>query len=278
MGEYATFLAAGIKIAKEAGEIVRAAFYKAKHIEFKENSNDMVTETDKKSEEIIIKFLKGQFPDHSFLGEEGTAVGEMTEILTDAPTWIIDPIDGTTNFVHRYPFVAISIGFSIKKEVVVGVVYNPILNELFYASKGGGAFLNDAKISASPTKNLKESLVALGFPYNRDDSVIKPHLERIYRILKNCREIRRDGSAALDMCSVALGRVDIYFEYGIHAWDVAAGSIILAEAGGVVTDPDIKWEMSGEVNAPILDICSRKVIAGGNAELTKKFLAMLHSE
>jgi len=272
--EYSTFLSAAIQIAKEAGEHVRAGFYQAKTIEFKDNTNDLVTETDKKSESIIITGLKKQFPDHIFLGEEGAAAGEVKEELTDSPTWIIDPIDGTTNFVHRVPLVAISIGFSIKKEVVVGVVYNPILNELFSASKGGGAFLNGNKISSSPTINLKESLVAVGFPYDRDEDVLKRHFEKLLRILKHCRDLRRDGSAALDMCSVAIGRFDIYFEYGIHAWDLAAGSIIVSEAGGIVADPDDEWE----VERKTLDICERKVLVGGNKELTKKFLDLLHGK
>jgi fructose-1,6-bisphosphatase/inositol monophosphatase family enzyme len=156
--------------------------------------------------------------------------------VTDEPTWIVDPIDGTTNFVHRFPFSCVSIGLAIGKKVVVGVVYNPMMGEMFTAIRGQGAKLNGEPISISQTTDLKQALVATGFPYQRDDATLDHVLANVKIILQHCRAVRRAGSAALDMCYVARGVFDIYYEAGVHAWDIAAGALIVEEAGGYVKD------------------------------------------
>jgi len=164
------------------------------------------------------------------------ASGALSEDVTDAPTWIVDPIDGTTNFVHRFPFSCVSIGLAINQKVVVGVVYNPMMNEMFTAIKGHGAKLNGEPIHVSHTTDLKQALVATGFPYQRDDETLDHVLGNVKRVLQACRAVRRAGSAALDMCYVARGVFDLYYEAGVHAWDVAAGCLIVEEAGGHVMD------------------------------------------
>lgn len=175
----------------------------------------------------------------------------MENTLTDDYTWIIDrmyisfllvvlispiqiAIDGTTNFVSKFPFVSVSIALALNKEVIVGVVYNPILNELFRAVKGGGAFHNDNQIHVTKNEELKNSLVATGFPYDRDDETLDRVLCNIKSVLQNCRAIRRAGSAALDICYVAKGVFDLYYEETVKAWDISAGVLIVSEAGGFV--------------------------------------------
>jgi len=224
------------EVALEAGKGVKDAFYKPKHVEFK-GEVDLVTEVDRATEEFIIRKLHAEFPSHFFLGEESTALQKeshfLSKNLTPSPTWIIDPIDGTTNFVHQFPWVSISIALAISGKVVVGVVYNPILDEMFFASRGNGAYRNNEKIQVSSATELKKSMIGIGFPYNREPASLDFHLGRLRSVLVHCREARRCGSAALDTCSVALGRLDAYYEVGIHSWDIAAGSLIVEEAGGI---------------------------------------------
>lgn len=160
----------------------------------------------------------------------------MSENIPDDPCFIIDPIDGTTNFVHRLEHCCVSIGLSVGGQVVVGVVFNPILNELFTAIKGQGAKLNGEAIHVHQTQDLQKALVASGFPYDRDDATLDHVLANIKTVLQHCRAVRRLGSAALDMCYVARGTFDLYYEAGVHAWDIAAGSLIVTEAGGHVMD------------------------------------------
>lgn len=192
------------------------------------------------------------------------AGGKESEIITDSPTWIIDPIDGTTNFVHRFPFSCISIALAINKKVVVGIVFNPVLNEMFTAIRGQGAKLNNQPIQVSKNNILKYALIATGFPYERDDATLDHLLSNIKIVLQNCRAIRRAGSAALDMCYVARGVFDIYYEAGVHSWDIAAGSLIVEESGGYVMDMyDEPFSLS------------LRRIAAGNEELVKEFNKIL---
>lgn len=156
--------------------------------------------------------------------------------MTKERTFIIDPIDGTTNFVSRFPFCCVSIGLAINQVVVVGVVYNPIMNELFTAIKGQGAKLNGEPLHVRENTDLQMAVVATGFPYQRDDATLDHVLGNVKTVLQHCRAVRRAGSAALDICYVARGVFDIYYEAGVHAWDVAAGSLIVQEAGGHVMD------------------------------------------
>uniref|UniRef100_A0A6B2LEA0 Inositol-1-monophosphatase n=1 Tax=Arcella intermedia TaxID=1963864 RepID=A0A6B2LEA0_9EUKA len=244
-------------MARKAGEKIKVAFGAPKQITFKADI-DLVTKTDKEVEEMLMGAIRGRFPDHKFVAEENVSDGKGEEVLTEAPTWLIDPIDGTTNFVHKFPFCCVSIGLAINKQVVVGVVYNPMLDELFTAIKGQGAKKNGTPIQVSTTDSLQQSLVATGFPYDR--SYTKQVLEVLQKVVEKVRDVRRAGSAALDMCYVASGVFEAYYENGIHAWDVAAGSLILLEAGGVVSGFALDKE---------LDICKRQIVAT-NAGIAKE--------
>jgi len=223
----------------------------------KKSAVDLVTEVDVAAEERIVGILREAFPDHSFLGEEsGGAAGE--ERLSAGPTWIIDPIDGTTNFVHKYPFVAVCIGLAINKQAVVGVVYNPVLEEKYTAIHGGGAFLNGQHISVSSTSDVRQAVVSTNIGYGRSPEVTEFMLGNMRVLLEQqLRGLRMTGSAATLACDVACGRLDAYFEWGIHSWDVAAASIIVKEAGGVCISPS----PTSAVTDP-LDLTTRSFLCG----------------
>ncbi|CAA0836524.1 Inositol-phosphate phosphatase [Striga hermonthica] len=249
-GSLEDFLAKAIEAAKSAGQIIRSGFYETKRVEHK-GLVDLVTETDKKCEELIFDFLKKQYPDHKFIGEETTAACGPTE-LTDEPTWIVDPVDGTTNFVHGYPFVCVSIGLTIERVPIVGVVYNPIMDELYTAIRGKGAFLNGKPIKTSSQTELVKCLLAAEVGADRDKLTVNNGTDRINRMLFKVRSLRIAGSCALDLCGIACGRIDLFYETGIGGpWDVAAGVVIVHEAGGLVFDPSGKD----------FDITSRRVAA-----------------
>jgi myo-inositol-1(or 4)-monophosphatase len=218
-----------VEAAHSAGAILREYYGKEKRVEFK-GEIDLVTEVDKKSEKTIVEILKGHFPDHSILAEEGSNSRESSDYK-----WIIDPLDGTTNYAHDYPFFAVSIGLEKAGEILAGVVYHPIWNELFVAEKGGGAFLNGRRIQVSRVENLRRSLITTGFPY--DLNQIPPEAFAYFKnFINSAQAIRRDGSAALDMCFLAMGKMDGFWEMGLKPWDTAAGLIIVQEAGGRVTN------------------------------------------
>ncbi|KAL0310770.1 UNVERIFIED_CONTAM: putative MO25-like protein [Sesamum angustifolium] len=244
-GSVEDFLARAVDAAKSAGELIRSAFYQTKRVEHKarnrgksvEGKVDLVTETDKKCEEVIFDFLKLQYPDHKLIGEE-TAAACGTIELTDEPTWIVDPIDGTTNFVHGFPFVCVSIGLTIGRIPTVGVVYNPIMDELFTAIRGKGAFLNGKPIKVSSQSELVKSLLVTELAANREKAIIDALTNRINSLLLKVRSLRMTGSCALDLCGIACGRNDMFYLAGFGGpWDVAAGAVIVTEAGGVVFDP-----------------------------------------
>jgi myo-inositol-1(or 4)-monophosphatase len=218
-------------VAKKAGAFIlnqRKKFDESR-IESK-GLHDYVSYVDKESEQLIINGLATLIQGSGFIAEEGT-----TTYQSQLYNWIIDPLDGTTNFIHGLPPFCISIGLSYKNEVILGVIYEPNLDELFSATKNGGAFLNGKKIKVSNTKNLDNSLLATGFPYY-DYSKLKEYMKVFEFCMQNTRGVRRLGSAAIDLAYVACGRMDGFFEYGLQSWDVAAGSIIVSEAGGIVTD------------------------------------------
>lgn len=211
----------------QAGDIAKS-FLSAteKKIEYKGDVN-LVTAADKASEEFIVTQLKEIFPQDSILAEEGNSVENDSSY-----TWIIDPIDGTTSFAHGYPMFAVSIGLiNQDKKPVLGLVYNPFFDELFHAVQNYGAFLNNRPIYVSQIKSLNQSLLATGFPYNRRE-IMDLLMKRLAHVLHHVHDIRRGGSAALDICYVAAGRLEGYFEQGLQPWDVAAALVILQEAGG----------------------------------------------
>ncbi|MEN9447478.1 MAG: hypothetical protein RJA25_768 [Bacteroidota bacterium] len=192
--------------------------------------NSLVTYVDKESEKILVNALQKIIPDATFLTEENTITAHHGEWQ-----WIIDPLDGTTNFIHQVPVFGISVGLKHQDEIVLGVVKELNRNELFYAVKNSGAFLNGHQIYVSTTNNLSNSLVATGFPYY-DFEYIESYTNTLKYLMTHTRGIRRLGSAAIDLCFTACGRFDLFFEYSLSPWDVAAGALILQEAGGMVTD------------------------------------------
>lgn len=200
---------------------------------------DFVTETDKSIEELIFNHLKRKFPSHKFIGEESASSSKQLPPLSDDPTWIVDPIDGTTNFVHRFPFTCVSMALVVNREVVVGVVYDPIKNEVFHAMKGHGAYLNKNRINVSKVESLNKALVMTDFGYQRDPVKVKVILECVNSVLmKGIHSLRIMGSGVLDLCYVGCGRLDAVYAgvagEGWYPWDYAAGSLIIEEAGGVI--------------------------------------------
>jgi myo-inositol-1(or 4)-monophosphatase len=226
-----------LDIAKEAaidaGRLVISMVGKSA-ISTKGSTNNLVTEADKASEKLICKKILENFPDHAILGEEG-----HTEIDLDLPKlWIVDPLDGTNNFAHSVPQFSVSIAYAEYGRILCGAVYDPNREELFFAERGSGAYLNDKKIGVSPSQSLSESIVATGFYYDRG-ALMENTLRAIYHLFSaNIQCIRRFGSAALDLSWVACGRFDAYYEYQLSPWDFAAGTLILEEAGGRWSDTD----------------------------------------
>ncbi len=217
-------------IARAAGKLQRDRFNDPREIETKSTAIDLVTDVDKASEALIAAAIIEAFPDDGILGEEDT----------DRPSqsgyrWIVDPLDGTTNYAHGFPHYAVSIGIEHDGEREIGIVYDPMKDELFSASAGDGAELNDKTIRVSTTTELTRSLLATGFAYNVHEAEID-NLDYFVRFIKRARAVRRAGSAALDLAYVACGRFDGFWELGLHTWDVAAGYLIVQEAGGIASD------------------------------------------
>jgi len=233
-----------IKITKEAGELIRNAFGKTHSIEFKTNELNLVTETDKASEKLITDFVKKKYPSHGILAEEGSESNKSAEYL-----WVIDPLDGTTNFAHGLPIFAVSIGVQKNDETIAGVVYDVIRDIVYSAEKNNGSFENGRRISVSKNGNLGHSMLVTGFPYDIRENPDKA-FERFIEFLKHARAIRRLGSAAIDFCYVANGVFDGFWEVSLHPWDICAGKLIVEEAGGLVTD----------FNENKIDIYSKRIL------------------
>lgn len=219
------------EVAKEVGAFIRKErqHFDIDKVEHK-GFNDLVSYVDKEAERQIVEKLSVILPEAGFITEEGTNTtkGEVYN-------WVIDPLDGTTNFIHGIPVFAVSIGLMAKDEVIMGVVYEVNRHECFYAMKGGGAFCNDTPIRVSKAPNFAASLIATGFPYSNFE-VIDRYLNSMKSIMQKSHGLRRMGSAAVDLCYVAAGRTEGFFEYNLNSYDVAAGVIIVQEAGGKVTD------------------------------------------
>jgi len=224
-------LETAIEAAQQAGKLICAnrGTLSAGDISLKQ-AFDFATRVDTESEQIIINSIRGRFPGHHFLAEES-----LHETETEDYRWIVDPLDGTTNYIHGFPFSAVSIALQYKREIIVGVVFDPFRNELFTAVKGEGAFLNGNKIAVSNTSRMENSLIATGFPFKRK-ALIDHYLTLFKNIFLEVSDIRRAGSAALDLAYVACGRFDGFFEIGLAPWDCAAGSLLIEEAGGISTN------------------------------------------
>jgi myo-inositol-1(or 4)-monophosphatase len=198
----------------------------------KKGRNDFVSSADLAAERAIIDVIHKHYPEHAILAEESGTSGDSDHI------WIIDPLDGTTNYLHGFPVFAVSIGLQIKGRLEHAVVYDPMREELFTASRGEGAMLDDHKIRVSGRRDLTTSVVGIGFPYIQSDKAFEHYLAMIGKIEKNTSGVRRPGAAAIDLCYVACGRMDAFWETGLKPWDLAAGTLIIREAGGIVSALD----------------------------------------
>ena len=220
-----------IKAARAAGAIINRASLDLERVQVNSKApNDFVTEVDHAAEAVIIDTLLSAYPGHGILAEEsGTARGARDSEFV----WIIDPLDGTTNFIHGLPTYAVSIGLAFRGQIQQAVVYDPARNDLFYATKGRGAFLNDKRLRVSKRTRMADALIGTGFPFRKGDDLAH-YLRILEMVMKSCAGVRRPGAAALDLCYVAAGWYDAFFETGLSPWDVAAGSLMVTEAGGLV--------------------------------------------
>lgn len=228
------FLKCGMEAAEAGAKVLLRYWGKLESVECKSSSSDLVTIADRESESAIIHVIRKYFPKHGVLGEESG----LEDLYQSEYQWIIDPLDGTTNYTHNYPMVSISIALAHRGELLIGLVYNPICKESFHAVKGGGAFFNGQKISVTKTSELSCALLATGFAYDRKKSPETNYTEFAY-FTQLTHGVRRGGSAALDLAYVAAGRLDGYWERGLKPWDIAAGALLVQEAGGQISNYDL---------------------------------------
>ena len=226
------YLETAVELARSAGDILKHYARREKQVEFKGRAN-LVTIADKESEKLIIEGIQARYPNHAILAEESGKVSAVQP--GDTVQWIIDPLDGTTNFAHQFPFYCVSIGVENAGERICGAVYDPFRDEMFSAARGEGAFLNGERLRVSDVDSLFYSLLITGFPYN-----FRTRLETVIAqfsgFLVEAQTVRRGGSAALDLCYVAAGRCDGFWELELNPWDTAAGCVIAEEAGACITD------------------------------------------
>ncbi|XP_074549689.1 inositol monophosphatase 1-like [Halichoeres trimaculatus] len=253
-----------VDVARKAGAVIRKAADSEIKVSTKSSTVDLVTKTDERVEKIIIGALKEEFGEdtHCFIGEESVAKGEAC-ILTKKPTWIIDPVDGTTNFVHGFPFVAVSIAFAVNKELEFGVIYSCFEDKMYKARKGMGAFCDDEKITVSDVKDIHKSIIISEHGTDRSPDKVKKIFSTMQKIL--CipvHGLRGSGTAATNMCLVACGAVEAFFEIGIHCWDIAAGAVIVREAGGILLDVD---------GGPF-DLMSRRMMSANNDIIANRII------
>jgi len=254
-----------LNLVKECGATIKTAFTREKKIEEKSAPNDLVTETDQMVEKMLISGLKQQFPEYKFIGEESVAGGEKC-CLTDDPTWVIDPIDGTTNFIHTNPQICTILAFMVDKEVKFGIIYNPILDQTWTARLGLGAFYNGNQIKVSGCQDLDKALLIqeMGAKDPKKVEMVNKNLETF---IPKVRSVRAYGSAGINLAYLAMGSVDAYFEFGFHIWDYAAPSLVVTEAGGLVVDVD-----GGKV-----DYLARRMVAASSEQLLQQLLPNITS-
>jgi len=257
MSKFSAEVEAAVAAARAAGSLLRERFGGPRQIRHK-GATDLVTEMDQQAETLISRILQAAFPAYGLLAEEGGA-----QFGARATRWVVDPLDGTTNYAHGYPFFAVSIALEEAGQVILGVVYNPILDELFVAERGEGASLNGRPIHVSAAHELGQSLLASGFPYTAWTNEANNGREW-NRLLKRVRSLRSDGSASLDLCHVAMGRLDGFWELNLNPWDMAAGALLIQEAGGRLT----------QVNGAPFELYGRTLLAS-NGHLHAGLLAAL---
>ena len=264
-----SFTAVAINCASKAGEWIKMKLGNYASLDIKYSSHDLVTEVDKGSERLIKNLVMTHFPHHSFLGEEGVEPGpeassRALENIRDAEyLWIVDPIDGTTNFVHGFPYFCVSIALAHNGEVIVGVVYDPMKDELFVAEKGKGAYVHGKRMQVSKEDTLRGSLVATGLPADHHYA-LPLNLKGIQAVAPQVRNLRIAGSAALHLAYVASGRLSGFWEIGLNSWDLAAGSLLVQESGGVVS----------HVSGKPYDLGVRNVVAS-NGLIQEELIAAL---
>lgn len=246
-----------VRAARRAGEIIVRGLNKLHRLEIREKGqNDFVTEIDLAAERDIVETIHRHYPDHAILGEESGASGDNEFV------WIIDPLDGTTNFMHGFPQFAVSIGVQRRGRMEHGVVYDPLRQELFTTSRGEGAQLDGKRIRVSSQNGLERSLVGTGFPYRNNVQWMDAYMAMLRAVMEQTAGVRRPGAAALDLAYVAAGRLDAFWEIGLKPWDTAAGSLLITEAGGLVTALDgSEYKLGSDllvgtpkVHAPLLEL------------------------
>jgi myo-inositol-1(or 4)-monophosphatase len=253
-------LGIAVKAARRAGSVINRG---ARDIDLltitSKGPKDFVSEVDREAERTIVETLLATYPDHAILAEEGTAKGDNADAEN---VWIIDPLDGTTNFLHGFPQYCVSIALAQRGQVTQGVVYDPVRNDLFTATRGRGAFLNDRRIRVSRRQHLRDCLIGTGFPF-RDGSYLDTYLRMMKTMIEQTAGLRRPGAAALDLAYVAAGFYDGFWEVGLNAWDVAAGSLLIQEAGGLIGDlaGDSDFLHGGQVIAATPKIFAQMVTA-----------------
>ena len=250
-----------IKAARTAGGIINQASRDLDLIKVNSKGpNDFVTEVDQAAERAISETLLGAYPGHGILAEES---GSTKGAKDSEYIWIIDPLDGTTNFIHGLPIYCVSIALEYRGQIQQAVVYDPNRNDLFYASKGRGAFLNDKRLRVSKRTRLADALIGTGFPFRRGDH-FKRYMQMLELVMQSCAGVRRPGSAALDLCYLAAGYYDAFFETGLSPWDVAAGALIVTEAGGLVGN------FTGEA-----DFLHQREVVAGSPKIYGQLVPML---
>ncbi len=236
-----------VQAARKAGDLAAGYFNRAQRLEIRSKArNEFVTQVDEAAEQLIIDAIRSRYPEHAFLAEESGRHGDAEQL------WIIDPLDGTTNFVHGFPVFAVSLALQIRGRLELGVIYDPMRQELFTAMRGQGAQLDGRRIRVSALSSLDGALIGTGFPYRSDSDESSRYLAMLKAVLEHTAGVRRPGAAALDLAYVAAGRLDGFWEFALKPWDLAAGMLLIQEAGGLADSLD------GEVNP--LD--SGSIVAG----------------
>ncbi|PWU05562.1 MAG: inositol monophosphatase [Terriglobia bacterium] len=250
------YLETAVEIAREAGALLANYFERRVAFELK-GEFDLVTEADRSSEKLVVEKLRSYFPSHGIVAEEGSGGPGSSEYR-----WYVDPLDGTTNFAHSFPMFNVTLGLERAGEVIAGVIYDPLRQEMFTAERGGGAYLNNRRIRVSQIKRLADSLGSTGFPSRKRSHNVNIHF--YYQLAMASHGVRRTGSAALDLAYVAAGRLDFFWEFGLKPWDQAAGTLLVSEAGGCVSD----------MNGGPLSITGSDHVLADNAVLHNEVLAM----
>jgi myo-inositol-1(or 4)-monophosphatase len=252
------YLETAVDIAREAGALLVNFFERRVGFELK-GEFDLVTEADRASEKLVVERLQSHFPSHTIVAEEGGGQAASSEYR-----WFVDPLDGTTNFAHSFPMFNVTLGLERAGEVIAGVIYDPMRQEMFTAERGAGAYLNNRRIRVSSTKNLADSLASTGFPSRKRHTNVNIHF--YYQLAMASHGVRRTGSAALDLAYVACGRLDFFWEFGLKPWDMAAGTLLVQEAGGRVSD------MKGSIHT----VTASEHLLADNGILHEQVLEIFH--